>query len=334
METTHAKRTIILIVSLFVALILLAIAWQLKLYADGLPPKLDIPNYQVNQVTLTDRTEGAKIQPDSLVPSCGGPDCLRSLDQPRLEPMTSADTWLHDDDTVIGLTFDGVSRAYPLKILAYHMVVNDVVNLKPLLITYSPLTASAMAFKPLVNGTQTQFGISGLVHNSSIILYDRLQGNLWEQITGQAILGPAAQANESLQSLPLSLTTWKTWKTAHPETVVASRATGFPFDYEQSPYPNYDSSDELRFGTVLSNKRLPIKTPIYGLVLGTTAKAYPASNITESPLIDHIGATTVSIIRQPDGSVVATNTRTNELLYPQPMYWFIWALLYPKTLVY
>ncbi len=334
MKHTNPKRTIILYVTLLVSIILLAVMWQLNRYVAGLPPMPKIANYQVNKVTLTDKTDGAKIKPNDLVPSCPGLDCLKSLDQPRLEATTTANYWLKDDDRIIGLVYQGIARAYPEKILSYHSVVNDLFQLQPIIITFSPLTGSSAAYQPVVNGINTQFGVSGLVHQSDIVLYDRLQGNLWEQMTGQAILGPAAQANETLKSLPLSFTSWKVWRQAHPDTQVLSKATNLPFDYEKSPYQEYQTNEELRFNTVSNNKALPTKELVYGLVLGTVSKAYPDKLITTKPLIDRLGNVNITIVRQADGTVVATNTETKELSYPQPTFWFAWAAFYPQTLVY
>ena len=334
MNPSKAQRTIILYVGLFVSIILLAVMWQINRYVAGLPPLLQIPNYQVNRVTLTDQLDGAKIKPEDLLPACAGPDCLRSLDQPRFETATTADTWLQDDDRIIGLVFKGVSRAYPIKILNYHPVINDVINLNPILIAYSPLTGSSAIYRPLVNEIQTQFGVSGLVRHSDLVLYDRLQGNLWQQISGQAILGPAALANEALQPMPLSYTRWNIWKQAHPDTTVLSQSTGLSLDYSQSPYSDYEDNDELRLQTTYTNKTLPAKDLVYGLKLGSFYKAYPDSLITDTPTQDYIGNTSVTIQRQADGTVVVTNTKTNELLYPRPSYWFAWNAFYPESRIY
>ncbi len=332
METSHAKRTIILIVSLFVALILLAIAWEVKKYANSLPPP--IPNYQVNRVTITDQTDGAKILPSELIPACQGQDCIASLDHPQFETATSVSTWLNDDDRVFGLSYNGVVRAYPERIIAWHLVINDQIKNQPIIVTYSPLTGSASAYKPLVNSINTQFGVSGLVRESGIILYDRLQGNLWEQLTGQAILGAAAQANETLTPLPVSLTTWKLWKEAHPDTEVLSKITGYKGSYAKTPYDTYLDTDKLLLQATSTNKTLPNKTLVYGLELGGTSKAYPVTSLKTTAITDRIGSDTITIQRQADGLVTAVNTKTNEPIRVTPVYWFAWSYFHPETTIY
>lgn len=331
METTHAKRTIILIVSLFVALILLAIAWEVKKYANSLPPP--IPNYQVNKVTITDQTEGAKVQPEELIPACQGQDCIASLDHPQFETATSANSWLNDDERIFGISYNGVTRAYPERIIAWHLVVNDVIKNQPIIVAYSPLTGNAAAYKPIVHSINTQFGVSGLVRESGIILYDRLQGNLWEQLTGQAILGPAAQANETLAPLPISLTTWKVWKEAHRDTEVLSKITGYKGSYTKTPYDSYLDNDKLLLQATSTNTTLPNKTLIYGVELGSISRAYPAASL-KTTITDRLGSDTITLQRQADGLVTAVKNGTQEPIRVTPVYWFAWSYFHPQTTVY
>jgi len=330
----NAKRIIILYVTLFVSIITLAIAWQLNSYVAGLPPEPKIANYQVNKVTLTDQTEGALIKPENLVPSCAGPDCIVALNLPRFEPVSTTNTWLSDEERVIGLVFEGVAKAYPEKIISRHIIINDLIHQQPLIITFSPLTSSANVYQPVVNKMNTQFGVSGLTYQSDIIMYDRLQGNLWQQLTGRAIVGPAAQAQEVLTRLPLSLTTWSIWKQAHPDTQVLSKKTGFVYDYNQLIYQDYQKNDELRFKATSTNKILSAKSLVYGLQIGSVTKAYPETIITAKPLTDRLDTNTITIERQTDGTVIATDIKTKEIYQLLPSYWFAWSAFYPQTLLY
>ena len=157
-------------------------------------------------------------------------DCIASLEEPHFVPAAQAR--LRGGATVIGLEIDGQARAYPLA--RFKEVVNDRVGDTPVLITWCPLCGTAIAFVRLVDGQEVEFGVSGKLHNSDLVLYDRTSFTLWQQITGQAVVGPLVPAR--LQMLPVDLGRWDHWRQRHPQTLVLAGGTFTGDDRQRLPY--------------------------------------------------------------------------------------------------
>ncbi len=164
----------------------------------------------------------------------GGPcvDGIPSVDDPELQPADAAD--LDDGDPVFGIVKNGVIKAYPQSILVWHEVVNDTVGDEPIAVTYCPLTGTAQGF---IRG-ETTFGVSGLLVNSNLLMYDRGTGTRWPQITATGIEGPLA--DQSLAEFPVVWTTWGNWRSAHPDTQVLTTNTGYQRRYGSDPYGGYN----------------------------------------------------------------------------------------------
>lgn len=128
--------------------------------------------------------------------------------------MAEEASWLKDDDIVFAIDYMDLQRAYPQRILNWHEIVNDTLPSSgqtagdPIAVTFCPLCGSALAFERKVDGVITEFGVSGKLHNSDLVMYDRYEGNLWQQITGERIVGPAAQRFEILKQIPIITTPW------------------------------------------------------------------------------------------------------------------------------
>jgi len=166
-------------------------------------------------------------------------------------------------------------------------------------------------------------------------MYDRLEGNLWQQITGEAIVGPAAKRNEVLEQIPIITTTWSSWKSKHPQTQVLSRNTGFTRNYNQYPYGTYESDDQLLFGVKNQDNSLPLKTVVYGIELNGLTKAYPQSNFENNSIVkDQINGISIIIEKLDSGQIKVTRTDTNQELIPLRLFWFAWAAFNPDTLLY
>ena len=157
-------------------------------------------------------------------------------------------------DRVIGLTISGQSRAYPLNILSWHEIVNDTLGGMPIAVTYCPLCDSVLVFDRRAGGEVLEFGVSGLLYNSNILLYDRrLEGegaigeSLWSQLQMRAVCGPAAEAGLTLDLIPAELVHWSDWFARHPDTTVISDRTGYGRKYGRNPYGQYFDVGKLRF---------------------------------------------------------------------------------------
>ena len=145
----------------------------------------------------------------------------------------------------MGVDLDGEAVAYPIRILNWHEVVNDVVGGKPVVVTYCPLCGSGVVFDGRVGGKRVLFGVSGLLYNSDVLLYDRDTESLFSQLMMKAITGP--YRGTGLEVLPAVATTWKAWRRRHPDTKILSPALPFGRDYGTDPYAGYQRSGTTLF---------------------------------------------------------------------------------------
>ncbi len=179
----------------------------------------------------------------------GGPprDGIRSIDEPKFVTPEEASAWLANNEPVIALELNGDARAYPLQIITWHEIVNDTVGDIPAVITFCPLCNSALAFDRRVGEQVFEFGVSGLLRNSDLIMYDRTTETLWQQFTGDAIVGDLTGTR--LTFLPTSIVSFADFQAAHPDGKILSRDTGLRGSYGTNPYAGYDTYDHvLSFG--------------------------------------------------------------------------------------
>ena len=181
------------------------------------------------------------IDLDEVISGGPPPDGIPPIDQPSYVSIEEADEWLSDSEPVLVLEIGDRARAYPVQILTFHEIVNDVLDGQPVLVTYCPLCNSGLAFDPTVRGETLDFGTSGRLFQSNLVMYDRQTQSLWSQFTGQAVVGPLLE--DELQRLPLGLVSWQDFVQAHPDGDVLSRDTGHSRDYGSNPYVGYDSAD-------------------------------------------------------------------------------------------
>lgn len=219
---------------------------------------------------------------------------------PRLEPS----------DTVIGVHRAGEARAYPLKVLNWHEVVNDTLG-GPLLVTYCPLCGSAVTAERTVDGEETVFGVSGYLFKNDLVMYDKSTDSLWSQILATAINGP--KTGERLKLVPSTLTTWGAWQDEHdsptvllppPEsnTVVGPQATR---NYSRNPYGSYDESTRIGIGGEYQDERLHPKAMVLGIANGDVARAYPLERVETAGVInDEVGDVPVVVAVAPGNTLV------------------------------
>ncbi|MGD9145382.1 MAG: DUF3179 domain-containing protein [Anaerolineae bacterium] len=171
----------------------------------------------------------------------GGPprDGIPSIDEPKFVDPDEAADWLADNEPVIALEIGGDARAYPLQILTWHEIANDTVGDVPVAVTFCPLCNSAITFDRRLDGEVYEFGTSGLLRNSDLVMYDRTTESLWQQLTGEAIIG--GLTGQRLAFLPSSLVSFADFKAAYPDGIVLSRDTGYARSYGRNPYAGYDT---------------------------------------------------------------------------------------------
>jgi hypothetical protein len=269
----------------------------------------------------------------------GGPpkDGIPALTDPELIPSDSA-RYLRPEDRVAGVVIEGEARAYPLRILTWHEVVNDRVWSTPIAVTYCPLCDSVAAFDRRTASGVKEFGVSGLLYNSNVLMYDRgsRPEGLWSQLLAKAVSGP--NADRGLKPLPVELTTWADWRSRHPESKVLSNRTGHARDYGRNPYARYFNRPGLIFPVHPMSDRLPEKAQVLGVwAEGGTARAYPLSAFASSQepreIRDSIGGRKLTL---------QFDSRSNTLriveadpgLHWMYSFWFAWYAFHPNTEVF
>lgn len=277
---------------------------------------------------------------DPLVPAGsiekGGPprNGIPAIHSPVFVSAEAAD-FLDDDDRVLGISIDGSARAYPVRILTRHEIVNDWIRERPVVITYCPLCGSGIAFSSLIADDKLTFGVSGLLYNSDVLLYDFETESLWSQISKSAINGPLKGTD--LVQVPLQHTSWEDWRQRYPDTGVLSTDTGFAnIDYDQDPYAGYENSNRIWFSVSNSDKRLPRKEWVLGVTVAGNAKAYSFRSMKKesSPILDRIGDKAVTIeFNRKHQTALALDSNGNSLEAVQ-LYWFAWAAFHPDTSIW
>lgn len=283
------------------------------------------------------------IPADEILPGGPAKDGIPAIDEPKFQPRSEV-TWLADEEHVLSLTLDGETQAYPLAIMNWHEVVNSTLNGVDVVISYCPLCGTGMGFKADVNDKTLDFGISGLLYNSDVLLYDRQTESLWSQLKQKAISGPMEGAELTL--LPLRQMTWKDWKAEFKEGKVLSRDTGHSRDYSRSPYGEYDQSPSLYFPVEFLSRAYHPKERVLGIEVNGKFKAYPFVELAKTGvkvLKDQFNGVELEInfdTQSRTGSVEYIDTsrvKSPASLTAKPAinaFWFAWYTFHPDTEVY
>lgn len=265
----------------------------------------------------------------------GGPprDGIPALDMPRFVAARDA-TYLRDKDRVLGASLNGASRAYPIRILNYHEIVNDVIEGEAVVITYCPLCGSGTMFLSTIDDRHFEFGVSGLLYNSDVLMYDRETNSLWSQLMSQAISG--RMRGTRLQQLPVSHTSWREWKSRYPETEVLSNDTGYRRNYRVNPYPNYGSDGRLYFPVSHSSNEYRRKEAVMGFEVDGKFKAYPFKELRKSALSfdDEFSGTSIRVEFDNENETARILDESGNELPTTIAYWFAWYAFHPETDVY
>jgi len=227
-------------------------------------------------------------------------DAVPALDNPKMISAVDAE-YLNADDLVFGVEIGGEARAYPLRILGWHEVVNDVVGGTSVSLAYSPLADAGILYATQVAGSDqpVTFGNSGLIYRSNKLLDDRATDSLWNQFTGRPVVGPLSDSDLSLKVLPLVTMPWHLWRAKHPASKVLSPDTGFSRDYasDAGPYRDYLGSKDLLFPVALKDRKLQPKDVVFGVRTAGGSKAWPLSGFAGGKVVhDRVGQTDVVLI--------------------------------------
>lgn len=264
-----------------------------------------------------------------LKQGCSARDCIPAIDAPKFVSADSA-THLKDDDTVIALSLRGEHRAYPTRILDHHEIVNDNIAGEPIAITWCPLCGSAVGIHRRVGDQVTTFGVSGVLFNSDLVLYDRTTDTLWDQIEAKGIVGPLT--GEQLQLVPVTMTRWARWRDAHPDTLVLSEDTGYEEDYSGDNYAEYRDSTRLFMPVSHSDDRIHPKTVVYGFNLDEGPVAYTAALLEGANKYRHERDGDTWVLETADDGAVELRKVGADLSYtPIRLFWFAWYTFHPQT---
>jgi hypothetical protein len=240
----------------------------------------------------------------------GGPpkDGIPAIDDPQFITVVEADAWLEDREPVVFVQAGGDARAYPIQILIWHEIVNDTVGEQLLIVSFCPLCNTAIAFKRTFDGQVLDFGTTGRLRFSNLIMYDRQTETWWQQATGEAIAGELTGAQ--LEFYPASMIAWEDFKSLYPDGRVLSRATGTSRNYGSNPYFGYDDVDQTPF---LYNgptpETLPPMARVLTVDLNGEAVAYPYDVLQEQRVINDTAGGEEIVVFWTEGTASALDTR-------------------------
>jgi hypothetical protein len=280
-------------------------------------------------------TSRHSIPIDDIYDGGPGKDGIPAILQPKFISAKEANqSLLKANDRILGFVHKGQAKAYPIKILNWHEIVNDRIGGAPRVVTYCPLCGTGMVFDTNVKGRNLTFGVSGLLYQSDMLLYDHQTESLWSQIKSEAVTGNMIGAR--LKLLPSTHTTWEDWKKKYPNTRVLSSDTGYRRDYDRDPYQGYEASERLMFGVNETSRKFHPKEKVIGLKLGGLVKAYPFSELrkAKSPIKDRLGKIPVHIFYDPKSRTAIIRDEKDRELPSVVGFWFAWYTFHPETLVY
>lgn len=218
-------------------------------------PRQDVPS------ALDDPANAAFPEPllslDEIASGGPPPDGIPAIDEPKFERIQDVD-WMAETEGILAVTVDGETHGYPFQIMMWHEVVNDTIADQPVLATYCPLCNSGAAFVRTIDGEVFDFGVSGLLHSSNLIMYDRQTESLWPQLSGEAAIGHLT--GTELEFIPMLPMGWEQFQETYPDALVLSRDTGHSRDYGSNPYSNFgfdvDPSRDAPLGASSDDDRL------------------------------------------------------------------------------
>ena len=359
------------VIVIIAVLVTLAVSFQLESTSETRNNSIKTVDFNSSELTIME-TNGVKhIIPLDKIKGGGPPkDGIPSIDNPIFTNIQNSN-FMSDSDTVIGLEINGETRAYPIFILVWHEIVNDIVGDTPVSVTYCPLCYTNQVFERIIDGQEVEFGTSGKLYNSNLLMYDRFTESYWSQALGMAVTGELS--GYQLDLVPFDVITWGDWKTLHPDTLVLTTDTGHIRSYATDPYGSYYTEPRIMFPVEHSDDRMNPKEIILGFNQDGFYKAYKQNDIESNVLInDSIGETPVLLVSlfsensraferiidgeildftYADGKIFDTQTNSEwnydglsisgehegkqlERMSIEPGFWFAWVAFHPKTLVF
>lgn len=277
----------------------------------------------------------ATIPADEII--SGGPpkDGIPSISNPKFLSIDRVD-YMEDRDILISVTSGGETRGYPFRILNWHEIVNDHIGDDAFVVTYCPICGTAIVFDARINGVVRNFGVSGMLFQQNVLMYDRETESLWSQFMLQSVSGTMQKTH--LKWRLSEQITWKDWKEKYPDGKLLSTETGYTRRYDIDPYASYFGTP-LPFFRVKNPIRddLPAKEWVWGITVGDVAKAYPLARLVDGqPTRDTVNGVELNLVLDALArSVTVTIAETGAPLgNGVGSFWFSWQDFFRDTLVY
>lgn len=284
-----------------------------------------VPAFQFDG--LKTNTAITSIPLDLVLDGGPGKDGIPAISNPKFTNTTEAKKWLKDDADGILVTVGKTTRFYPYNILVWHEIVNDAIEKTPVVVTFCPLCGSAIVFDATIDGKQEEFGVSGKLYESNLLMYDKTTESLWSQIIGEAVVGD--RTGEKLSLYPSQVMSFKQAKEKYPNMEVLSKETGYSRSYGASPYGDYDTNDKIYFPISINDTRLPAKEIMYIVNVGSNSIAFKRSalfELKEAVVLVNGKKITAQII---DGEIEVKNN-AGEIIPGYHAMWFSWAIHHQK----
>lgn len=258
------------------------------------------------------------------------PDGIPSIDNPRFIRGRDA-RHLKQGDRVISITIGEETRAYPLRILVWHEIVNDEIDGVPIAVTYCPLCGTSMVFDRRIDGKTLEFGVSGLLHNSDLLMYDRQTKSLWSQLGFRSISGPMAGTELPWRASEHSI--FGAWKEKYSQGKVLAKPRRFQRDYSRDPHPHYKDQEMTMFPLPGHRRELKNKAWVAGIIIDGQARAYPLGALPSGEEVkDQVGGVALRVIHEPATQRTSVTRASDGSPVPYVhVYWFAWQAFYPET---
>ncbi len=318
------------------------VAWRLS---ESLPQRRTAIGDGVRIESYGFDLSHTRVPIEQLVPGGVSKDGLPALLDPQTIPASQIQPRqrlggvqkLVSGDRVVGVEIEGQARAYPLWILAWHEIVNDTLADTPIAVTYSPLCDSVVVFERHVAGETLEFGVSGLLLNCNLVMFDRRPAaageSLWSQLRGEAIAGPAAGGRATLRVLAAQVMRWADWRELHPDTSVILPQPDRARLYKRDVYLPYFGNDLLRFPVdPLPADDLPRKTNVIAIRRPAGQwQVWPLSAFRAAPRTVEIDGLEVELVYRGGPATVSAFARDAQPLEVVNALWFAWYAHWPET---
>lgn len=277
---------------------------------------------------LKTNTSITSIPLDKVLDGGPGKDGIPAIINPKFASIGEAKKWLKYDADGIIVTAGKITRFYPYNIIVWHEIINDKIEGKSLVVTFCPLCGSAIVFDAVIDGKSEQFGVSGKLYESNLLMYDKTTESLWSQIIGEAIVGD--RTGQKLVVYPSQVMSFKQAVEKYPNMEVLSKETGYSRSYDVSPYGDYDTNDKIYFPISINDTRLPAKKIMYIVNVGNNSVAFERSVLSESKeAVVSVAGEKISA-KIIDGEIQVKN-KEGKIIPGYTAMWFSWAIHHQKN---